>query len=224
MPTANVKWFDTRKGCGIVGDAARAVVYTYAAGPFTDLVRPSPSGQVEREQNVLVTSRREEHSMARVSRITGAVVLAALVLMGCSGGGPAPAAVETLVPIAPPHRPSGPPATVIGKVKTDKGDAVVDREGYVLYTFDNDAADGTGRPVSNCVDACAEQWPPAITETGVPVARPGISPRDLGVLVRADGTKQVTLAKKPLYRFKGDQPGQTTGHNVDGAWHLAVPR
>jgi predicted lipoprotein with Yx(FWY)xxD motif len=57
---------------------------------------------------------------------------------------------------------------------------------------------------SACEGACAAvYWPPVLT-TGRPEAGPGIDKHALGIIVRRDGTHQVTYNKKPMYLFSGD--------------------
>ena len=99
---------------------------------------------------------------------------------------------------------------------------LVDSKGEALYTNDQDK---TG--MISCANGCTSIWPP-LTTTGKPTAASDVS-GTLGVVKRSDGTRQVTLDGKPLYRFTQDGgPGKVTG---DGAmdsfggqqfsWHVA---
>jgi predicted lipoprotein with Yx(FWY)xxD motif len=49
----------------------------------------------------------------------------------------------------------------------------------------------------------------------------------LGITRRGNGTKQLTYAGHPLYRFTGDtKPGQTTGqdlHDFGAGWYVLSP-
>ncbi|MFD0447742.1 hypothetical protein ACFQ10_43930 [Streptomyces indonesiensis] len=46
----------------------------------------------------------------------------------------------------------------------------------------------------------------------------------MGSVTRADGTKQLTLAGWPVYRFAGDnKPGDTKGQGVGGTWNALAP-
>lgn len=138
--------------------------------------------------------------------------------------GPVKGKPETLVPIVR-QSPQAPPAGLIGVVDTSHGNAVVDRRGFVLYTFKDDKVSKDGKAISSaCLDACARIWPPVVVESGMPIALPGINPRALGILTRPDGGKQITLNGRPLYQYTGDsRPAQPTGDGVDGLWKIAEP-
>ena len=63
---------------------------------------------------------------------------------------------------------------------------------------------------------CATCWPPAIVKAK-PTAGPGVKASLLGTTLRADGRKQVTYNRHPLYGFALDkQAGQTNGEGVTG--------
>lgn len=99
----------------------------------------------------------------------------------------------------------------------DLSDVVTDGEGFALYRFDNDT---NQPPTSNCYDDCAEAWPPVLIE-GEPseLSVEGIDPAKLGVLKRADGTRQLTLNNWPMYHYAQDTaPGQAAGEGVGGIW------
>ncbi|TDC60288.1 hypothetical protein E1258_15185 [Micromonospora sp. KC207] len=120
---------------------------------------------------------------------------------------------------------AAPPADVeltdqlIGKTVARMGKVVTDEEGWVLYRFDKDSDDP---PASNCVDKCAEVWPPALTD-GSPQLN-GVSDDKVGTITRQDGTRQITLGGWPLYRYIGDKkPGQWKGQGVSGTWFVAQP-
>ena len=83
------------------------------------------------------------------------------------------------------------------------------KPGFSLYVFDNDLG-GSG---STCNDACATNWPPLLLAddeaTGV---------ANLSIIVRNDGSEQVTFEGRPLYFFVGDEsPGETNGNGE--LWH-----
>ncbi|MCW6009633.1 hypothetical protein K1W54_34595 [Micromonospora sp. CPCC 205371] len=100
------------------------------------------------------------------------------------------------------------------------GTVVVDQDGFTLYRFDKDTIDP---PASNCVDKCEKVWPPAYTEDGKPDLV-GIDDEKLGVITRADGTKQLTLGDWALYRYIGDtKAGQWKGQGVGGTWFVVAP-
>jgi len=97
---------------------------------------------------------------------------------------------------------------------------VVTSSGVTLYRFDKD----TAKPAkSNCVGQCATTWPPVLATGGAPQLR-GIAPGLVGIVLRSDGSEQVTLAGWPLYRYIGDTvPGQTRGEGLAGSWHAVGP-
>ncbi len=103
----------------------------------------------------------------------------------------------------------------------DLGKVIVDSEGMTMYDFHKDK--GT---TSSCYGACAEAWPPLLTE-GAPKAMGGAEASLLGVTKRKDGTEQVTYNGHPLYGFVEDQkPGETNGNDVDGfgaEWYALMP-
>lgn len=89
------------------------------------------------------------------------------------------------------------------------GMVLVDSKGFVLYDFHKDK--GT---TSSCYGACAEGWPPLMTE-GEPQPSNGANASMLGTTERKDGTTQVTYNGHPLYTFAGDQkPGEANGNDV----------
>jgi predicted lipoprotein with Yx(FWY)xxD motif len=94
--------------------------------------------------------------------------------------------------------------------ETSLGPIMADEEGMTLYTYDEDEPG-----VSHCVDQCAVNWPPATaTEADKPVG-------DLTIIERPDGTLQWADEGKPLYTFVQDKkPGDVTGDNVKGVWHV----
>ncbi len=96
---------------------------------------------------------------------------------------------------------------------TDQGEALVNGEGFSLYTFDNDAL-----AVSNCNGDCAVKWPPLEASNRARAAG------DFGILIRADGARQWAYQGQPLYTWINDtEARQTTGDGVKGVWHLWRP-
>jgi predicted lipoprotein with Yx(FWY)xxD motif len=100
------------------------------------------------------------------------------------------------------------------------GDTLLtDANGWTLYAWAGDL-----RGVSRCYDACAEAWPPALTDGNI--APPDGMPGTLGAIDRGDGTWQLTLEGWPLYLFAGDVgPGASNGDRVTdfGAeWHVVL--
>lgn len=100
------------------------------------------------------------------------------------------------------------------------GMVLVDSKGFVLYDFHKDQ--GT---TSSCYGACAEGWPPLLTE-GEPQPSNGASASLLDTTERKDGTTQVTYKGHPLYTFAGDQkPGEANGNDISafgGEWYALM--
>ncbi len=89
--------------------------------------------------------------------------------------------------------------------------SVVARDGFTLYTFDNDTS-GT----SNCTGTCLTNWPALIAHEGAVASAP------YSLITRASGEKQWALNGMPLYFFIGDTvAGDTKGEGVGGKWLVA---
>ena len=120
-----------------------------------------------------------------------AIALAALALAAC-GGAKTPATSNR------------PPTVSV----TDG--VLVDASGKALYTPDQERS---GKVV--CVDECLTFWDPLQPGGDAPTASQEVSGK-LGVITRDDGSKQVTLDGKPLYRFSEDPaPGKVTGDGFE---------
>lgn len=102
------------------------------------------------------------------------------------------------------------------------GTYLTDSEGRSVYLFKADQPNQ-----SNCYDACAQAWPPVLTQ-GEPKAGPKLDPQLLGTIERRDGSTQVTYGGWPLYYFVKDQgPGEIKGQDVMGfgaEWYLVTPQ
>ncbi len=97
------------------------------------------------------------------------------------------------------------------------GKILTDARGMTLYRYTKDPPDQ-----SVCTGGCARAWPP-LTISGSPDLAEGI-PGQLGVITRADGTRQVTYNHMPLYYYAADrQPGETTGQGVGNVWYVVTP-
>jgi predicted lipoprotein with Yx(FWY)xxD motif len=82
---------------------------------------------------------------------------------------------------------------------------------FPVYTLSNDNGQA-------CERFCALIWSPVLT-SGRPEAGSGVDAHALGVVVRPDGTRQVTYHGKPLYLFIKDAyiPGITGTQSINGA-------
>lgn len=107
--------------------------------------------------------------------------------------------------------------TLAVATNVDWGEHVVTGAGMSVYTYSLDE-DG----VSNCVDACTNNWPPVTVEAGADAtASEGLDASLLGTIERADGTSQVTYAGMPLYTFRRDtEAGHTRGQALGGQFFL----
>ncbi|MCE7001854.1 hypothetical protein LWC34_03240 [Kibdelosporangium philippinense] len=97
------------------------------------------------------------------------------------------------------------------------GKVLTDDKGFTLYIFDKDTKDPSA---SNCDGDCAKAWPPLKAEDNI-IAE-GVDKSLIGSVTRKDGTKQVTVAGSPVYRFAKDTaPCQANGEGVQGVWFVA---
>ncbi|SDT79320.1 Predicted lipoprotein with conserved Yx(FWY)xxD motif [Streptomyces sp. TLI_053] len=158
----------------------------------------------------------------RLAVLAAAGLAAAALVAGCgssasSGGSP---------PTNPPASSSAPsvPGTSAATLRTTTdgrlGTVVTDSAGFTLYRFDKDSATP---PTATCNGDCATLWPPAPAD-GTAVTTGGIDAKLVGTVTRADGSKQLTLAGRPLYRYAPDRnPGDTKGQGVQGVWFAVTP-
>jgi predicted lipoprotein with Yx(FWY)xxD motif len=93
----------------------------------------------------------------------------------------------------------------------DNDFSLLPRGSFPVYTLSNKSAQA-------CQTYCALIWSPVLT-SGQPQAGPGVDQHALGVVVRPDGTRQVTYHGKPLYLFIRDAyiPGITGTQSINGA-------
>jgi predicted lipoprotein with Yx(FWY)xxD motif len=110
---------------------------------------------------------------------------------------------------------------VVSTASSKLGRILVNSRGHTLYLF---AKDRNGR--SSCSGKCAGFWP-ALIASGKPRAAAGAKASLLGTTRRADGRRQVTYKRHPLYTFvKDTRKGQTNGEelNAFGAeWYAVSP-
>jgi predicted lipoprotein with Yx(FWY)xxD motif len=158
----------------------------------------------------------------------------ALVAAACgSGGGSSSTAATTVsssatastaastAAVAAPATTPAAGGVVVTTASGPAGTYLTDGAGRALYLW---VADSTG--MSACTGACAGAWPP-LTTKATATAAGRVEGDDLGTLVRADGSRQVTYYGHPLYYFIGDMTaGQTSGQGSDGfgaKWWLVAP-
>jgi predicted lipoprotein with Yx(FWY)xxD motif len=172
--------------------------------------------------------------------VIGVAAAAGFALPGCApagynaadyGGGVQPAANAAADPADAADAAAGKEALELTAEQTTDhltgtrvprmGAVIEDEGGWVLYRFDKD----TAKPASTsaCEGDCAKVWLPALTNDGNPKLA-GVNQKLVGTVTRADGTKQLTVAGWPLYRYIGDKkPGTWHGQNVNGAWFVIKP-
>jgi predicted lipoprotein with Yx(FWY)xxD motif len=92
-------------------------------------------------------------------------------------------------------------------------EALVDAEGNVLYTNDQDTAKRIA-----CTAECAAIWVPVTSESGQPTSDDPSVEAKLGVVTAPDGASQVTYEGLPLYTFTEDAPGEVTGNGFTDAF------
>jgi predicted lipoprotein with Yx(FWY)xxD motif len=117
-------------------------------------------------------------------------------LVDPSRGQPATGTAEIDVETAPLAG-SGTEATVIA-ARMNNDFSLFPNATFPAYTLTPDTKK------SACQGACAAfVWPPVLT-SGRPEAGPGVDQHALGIIVRPDGTHQVTYNGRPLYLFNRD--------------------
>jgi predicted lipoprotein with Yx(FWY)xxD motif len=129
-----------------------------------------------------------------------------------SRGRPAPGRVHLQLETAPVGG-TGPDQTVLAATMNDDF-SVFPNASFPVYTLNAD----TGHE-SNCQETCsAVYWPPVLTSKR-PEAGPGVDQHALGIIVRPDGTHQVTYNGGPLYLFNSDAyiAGITGTKSINGA-------
>lgn len=148
--------------------------------------------------------------LSRTARITlplAAVLVAAAACSSNSSGAGATSTVSS--------------GTVITTRSGPDGTYLAASSGRAIYLWVADRVN-----VSECSGACASTWPPVVAK-GKLSASGGAVAKDLGTIIRSDGTKQVTYGGHPLYYFAGDSGAGTTkgqGSNTFGAkWWLISP-
>jgi predicted lipoprotein with Yx(FWY)xxD motif len=100
------------------------------------------------------------------------------------------------------------------------GRILADAEGRTLYRFDED----TAWPMSTgCTGDCLDVWKPAAV-VDPDEAADGLDPELINTFERPDGTEQLAIDCWILYWYTGDEePGDTTGHGVNGTWWAVAP-
>ncbi|MFD9302839.1 SCO0930 family lipoprotein [Streptomyces sp. NPDC060048] len=177
----------------------------------------------------------------RAAAAAGSVMAALLLAAGCGSGEGGPGAVTAVRPAGAEQAlgdgydsgygstdpaagadaggaASSPAGRLSVREVREVGSVVTDGAGATLYRFDKDTA---SPPRSNCAADCATLWPPVPANDAQVAA--GIDAGLLGAVDRADGTRQLTLAGWPVYRYaKDERPGDAKGEGVGGTWHAVA--
>jgi predicted lipoprotein with Yx(FWY)xxD motif len=152
--------------------------------------------------------------MRRLST-SAAIVAGALALAACGSSGGSSGNSSSATPAQGSD-------TVSVEHVDGVGDVLVDKSGMALYTPQQEAK---GKVL--CTGACESFWKPLQPGTGTPTAAAGVA--DLAVIMRPDGSQQVTDDGKPLYTFSEDSQGKVTGNNFTDdfagqqfTWHVVL--
>ena len=113
------------------------------------------------------------------------------------------------------------PAPSVATAALAPGTALVDGAGRTLYLFEADS-----HAKSACSGACAQVWPPLLTDGAMPTVSSPVQARLLGAVMRSDGTRQVTYNHHPLYLYVGDRRrGDAHGQGLDqfgAGWYVVT--
>ena len=105
------------------------------------------------------------------------------------------------------------PVTVVKSAKFGK--VLANEKHLALYTWNAEKDHKV-----HCTGACAKLWPPLLVAKGeaVPMHVPGAM-GTFGVIMRPDGSHQVTWDHRPLYTFSKDTPKKILCNGVQG-WYV----
>ncbi len=118
----------------------------------------------------------------------------------------------TIVSTTSTAAPSG--GATIALATTSLGQTVTTAKGLTVYILVPDGADTTK---STCSGGCATLWPP-VPATATPDA--GTTGLKLTSIIRDDGSKQLAVNGRPVYRYAGDtKAGDVNGHGVGNIWY-----
>ncbi|KFU79456.1 Secreted repeat of unknown function [Amycolatopsis lurida] len=126
------------------------------------------------------------------------------------------APVTEALPSPRPSAPAGTRLTAVHLVRM--GQAVLDETGAVLFRYERD---NPHEARSACLGDCAIVWTPVTTKGTPPVT--GIDPALIDTIKRPEGTEQVTLAGRPLYKAATARPGEWTGQGTGHVWFVVRP-
>jgi predicted lipoprotein with Yx(FWY)xxD motif len=167
--------------------------------------------------------------IARFAPVASIVVAA--VVTGCGSSSQSSSSAASSQPASTPAQPSSaatktsstPRPTAAALITTKHGKLgtilAYGPKKLTVYLFEGDK-----RGSSSCTGTCASTWPPV---TGKPEPGGGAVSSDLGTIMRADGSTQVTYKGHPLYMFVKDKDdGDAYGEGIKafGAeWYALAP-
>lgn len=103
--------------------------------------------------------------------------------------------------------------------RTSLGKILVDTAGFTLYRFSKDSG---RKNMCVTISECSGTWP-ALSTTGKPTAGPGVNAALLSTIKLANGSKQVTYAGHPLYRYAAASERAETSYagaeQFGGRWY-----
>jgi len=142
-----------------------------------------------------------------------------LLAAACGSSGASPGTTTTGAPptTTSATNSSGPASVKVATVGS-VGAVLVDTSGMTLYRY---TPDGANKSV--CTGACSSVWPPLTVPAGTThaIGSTGVPSGDLGIIMRSDGTHQITYKGIPLYTYTGDtKAGQASGQGVGGIWFV----
>jgi len=162
-------------------------------------------------------------------RLAALFLLAPVGIAACGGGGGSPmsgaqdqrpagdpeSSRQRTVAAAPETPAEKATGTAIALRDSDFGPILFDGSRQAIYLFEKEKG-----PRSECYGACAEAWPPVLTD-GAPAPEKAVDTAMLGTIGRKGGERQGNYAGHPLYYYSGDPPGQVLCNDVveyGGRW------
>ncbi|TSD45921.1 hypothetical protein FFI94_006905 [Rhodococcus sp. KBS0724] len=146
------------------------------------------------------------------------VASAALAASGCSydatdSGTDADNVTARPTSLSPPAAAG---AVLLKTADSPLGTITVDGEGMTVYIYDPDEEHPTG---DSCDESCLRYWPAVTSVTDSPVTE-GINAA-IGTVPGPEGSFQVTVNGKPVYRYLDDQvPGDMSGQSIGSLWFM----
>jgi predicted lipoprotein with Yx(FWY)xxD motif len=151
----------------------------------------------------------------RLALPTAALALLALGGCGSTSGGQSSSAGTTPAAKAAAPQASGD----LRAADSSLGRIVVDGKGMTAYYYTPDKP-GSGK--SACTGECLQAWPPITTTAAKPTVS-GVT-ATVGTITGSDGSKQLTVGGRPVYRFAQDaNPGDVKGQGIGGTWFVLRP-